>query len=151
MNELLEYTLPVNVYLYLACCFGGALLVRIINRFFLTLEQGDTYNLKEIDQKIEFFKDTMLWKNPSSNEGLNPDVRYRSDNLTGLIIGSCELFLLPIFMVTSNVSFIGGWLIFKTVHRLNYQKINRGMYNRYLLSNILLLAISYCLALWLDC
>lgn len=69
-----------------------------------------------------------------------------ADRLTRLFLGILELLAYPVLMKAGVPEYIGAWLAFKTVNRWQYRKQDRGLFNRYLLGNALILLFSYCLA-----
>ena len=74
------------------------------------------------------------------------DEPIAADYLLGLCIGIFELIAYPVFLKTNTNEFIGAWLVFKTANRWNYKQHDRGIFNRYLFSNALVLFFSYLLA-----
>ncbi len=77
---------------------------------------------------------------------------YRSDviaadYMAGLFIGWIEVAAYSFLIVYSQHAYIGAWLLFKTAHRIGYKKdIDRGHFNRYLLSNALVLLFAFMIA-----
>jgi hypothetical protein len=58
------------------------------------------------------------------------------------LVGTFELAAYPILMRFGAWNFIGAWLTFKTIARLNLWREDRGPFNRYLLNNALVLGVS---------
>ena len=62
-------------------------------------------------------------------------------------IGAIEIAAYSLLIKADLAAYIGGWLAFKTVNRWHYTtNVGRGLFNRYLLSNGLVLVASFVLA-----
>ncbi len=65
-------------------------------------------------------------------------------------IGVLEMLAYPLLIWNNEPAVIGAWLALKTADRLRYaDQEKRGLYNRYLLANALILAASCVSASWL--
>lgn len=74
---------------------------------------------------------------------------FRTSSWLPLVLGIFEMLAYPMLIVSSQVGAIGGWLLFKTVHRAQYAPTEkRGPYNRYLVANAMILCSSYLSARW---
>jgi hypothetical protein len=62
-----------------------------------------------------------------------------------LIVGLFELSSYPIIMASNNWSFIGLWLGIKTASTWGTWQKSRTAYNRFLLGNLIVLFVSFCL------
>lgn len=69
--------------------------------------------------------------------------RAHADLWLNAFIGFCELAVYPVLLKTSRLDIIGGWLALKTAGSWGGWKISRTSFNRFLLNNILELAIAY--------
>ena len=99
-----------------------SLLIRIINSFFRSKDSTDSKTFCNI-----FCGKYDLW--------------------LPFFIGVIEIASYSLLIKVKLASYIGGWLAFKTVNRWHYtQKDERGLFNRYLFSNSLVLVASFILA-----
>ncbi|HHE65332.1 MAG TPA: hypothetical protein ENL09_04845 [Bacteroidetes bacterium] len=127
---------PISICGYLCFAFLGSLFVRIINTYFRSREE---------DKKLTLlFLPIFLGRGYRKNLLSLP---IAADYFIGLILGFLELLAYPILLRSGNAAYIGGWLVFKTVNRWQYnQQSERGTFNRYLLSNALIITIAYLTA-----
>jgi hypothetical protein len=72
--------------------------------------------------------------------------RIAADYWTGFLVGYLEAAAYPILLGTGHAEYLGAWLAFKTVNRMNYRKQDRGLFNRYLAANALLLFFGFFMA-----
>jgi hypothetical protein len=73
--------------------------------------------------------------------------KIAQDHLLGFILGFLELISYPFLLRANLASYIGAWLALKTIHRWGYApNIKRGFYTRYLISNALVIIISFVYA-----
>jgi hypothetical protein len=76
--------------------------------------------------------------------------RGSDDQWLPFAIGTLEIMAYSLFLKADLAVYIGAWLVFKTVNRWNYRpKAERGLFNRYLLLNGLVLVAAYILAKFL--
>ncbi len=62
-------------------------------------------------------------------------------------IGSLEVAAYSLLIKADLAPYIGAWLAFKTVNRWHYNpNVTRGLFNRYLFSNALVLVAAFILA-----
>ncbi len=125
----------------------GSIFVRLINSMWRNLESHEP--------SWEKFRGAFMgggWSeqeeivDSSIGEVKVTDTRVAADYWQPFFLGLLELVTYPILIFSNHALFIGSWLAFKTVHRWSYAPgINRGFYNRYLLSNALILVGSYIL------
>jgi hypothetical protein len=71
-----------------------------------------------------------------------------ADYWQSYFLGWLELISYPILFTSGLPSFIGAWLAFKTVNRFKYNEVERGFFNRYLISNGVILICSYLMENW---
>ena len=64
------------------------------------------------------------------------------------LIGFAEVVFYPVLIATNNLEVIGAWLIIKTAGTFRLWTISRRAYNRFLVLNIINLAIAYFMARW---
>ncbi len=119
INNLLGYVLLV-------------LLLSIFIRFTIALLQSleVKFSEKKIKKKIRkmSFKSIYI----SFLFGSNPETGH-NDLFYNFILGSIELFIYPILIRTNNLEIIGAWIGFKALAQWGKWKINRIIYNRFLL------------------
>ncbi len=135
--------------LYIFISGLGSLFVRFINSIWRTFESNDP-SFKKFKTIFGGFS---AWTTFEEQRDEKEDKIKRvekpgsKDYWQPFFIGWLELLAYPVLLVDGKVSFIGAWLAFKTVHRWSYAPgINRGFYNRYLISNALILIGSFLLA-----
>lgn len=133
---------------YFLVTFLGSFLIRILNSIWRNLESHDP----SWNKFKSIFKGTG-WtvcediKDEKTGETKSVVKHVATDYWQPFFLGWLELVSYPVLFHSDKASFIGAWLAFKTVHRWSYSPgINRGFYNRYLLSNALVLVISFILA-----
>jgi hypothetical protein len=73
--------------------------------------------------------------------------KAHADLWLNAIIGFFELAAYPVLLKLGYMTIIGGWLAVKTAGSWGGWKVSRTSFNRFLLNNILELAIAY---LWLT-
>lgn len=76
------------------------------------------------------------------------DLRASSDFWIPFFLGSLELSAYPILITTGALSVIGAWIGFKALAQWSTWQKHRFTFNRFLLGNALVVAISYWLS-WL--
>jgi len=140
-------------WIYILITGLGSTFVRLINSMWRSLESHEP--------SWERFKGVFKgcgWKvreeqkDNSTGETKAIEKRTAADYWQPFFIGWLELISYPVLIFSDKASFIGAWLAFKTVHRWSYAPgVNRGFYNRYLLSNALILIASYVLARLMFC
>ena len=87
-----------------------------------------------------------------SKDATNPKVFYdvflgREDLWLPFFIGTIEIAAYSLLIKANLASYIGAWLAYKTINRWHYNpNTDRGMFNRYLFSNSLVLVTSFILA-----
>jgi hypothetical protein len=69
--------------------------------------------------------------------------REDGDYWHSFILGFIELAVYPVLMVTGSWTFIGAWLMFKTVGQWQAWKERRCPFNRFLIGNALVLIWSF--------
>jgi hypothetical protein len=77
--------------------------------------------------------------------GFNGD--RHDDNWIPFGIGFLEIFVYPFLFHDGQVNIIGVWLVFKTIAQWNTWAKKHGSFNRFLLTNLFNLIISYIIAL----
>ena len=71
------------------------------------------------------------------------------DYWLSFLLGVSEMLAYPPLLKANQPTIIGAWLVLKTVHRVTYAPDHkRGLYNRYLLANVMILFASYFSARW---
>ena len=70
-----------------------------------------------------------------------------ADHWLGPIIGFAEISSYPVLIFTNNLSIIGGWLVIKTAGQWNLWKEHPRAFNRFLITNLINLAIAYFLVI----
>ena len=138
INQLLSFKFPNGIcsaILYFAVAVIGSIIIRAIVGFYLSKES-------QVPKKGSFYK-YFLGQPIVSEE--DPSKQLRSgDYFLGFFLGVIELLAYPILIFSNNIVLIGAWLLFKTIHRTKYNpNEKRGLYNRYLLANALILIFSY--------
>lgn len=133
MNELLLITIP-NPWTY----FILALVIALVVRIYITA-------IEAWSRGAGWFRPVLLGYGKSVTAD-GPVIA--ADKLTGLVIGFLEVAMYPILIKANLPEYIGAWLPFKTVNRWSYKRQDRGLFNRYLVANALVLVASYCLARW---
>ncbi len=74
-----------------------------------------------------------------------------ADHWLGAIIGFAEISFYPVLMLTNNLSAIGGWLAIKTAGSWQLWRDNPIAFNRWLVTNLINLAIAYFLTVkWIQ-
>ncbi len=69
--------------------------------------------------------------------------KAHADLWLNALIGFAELAAYPVLLKTGYLTTIGGWLALKTAGNWSGWKVSRTSFNRFLLSNLLELAIAY--------
>lgn len=134
-------------FIYIMITAFGSLFVRVINSMWRNLESD-----KPSWTRFKALFKGCGWIERREQNDVNTGRATRvqrtgADHLQAFFLGWLELISYPVLLFSEKPSFIGAWLAFKTIHRWNYALgINRGFYNRYLLSNALILIESYALA-----
>lgn len=130
MNELLNFPIQDKLCLF-SFAFLGALFIRLI-----------ISSIEAWDRGKDWFWPVFL------GYGKKIDcIRVEgADRLLGFFIGFLELVSYPILIIVNLPEYVGAWLVFKTVNRWNYKSQNRGLFNRYLFANALILVFSYLFA-----
>ncbi len=59
------------------------------------------------------------------------------------IIGFCEMAAYPVLLFTNEAAVIGGWLAIKTAGQWGVWERSRTAFNRFLVGNLVVLAISF--------
>lgn len=145
MIELPEITLS-KWLLYFLFSVIGSIIVRLINSLWRNFESGDPSFSKYIYILLGFrtWECFEYQRNDKENKIELVKKPCAPDYFQSSVIGCLELLVYPVLLFNSKVLFIGAWLAFKTVHRWGYAPgINRGFYNRYLVSNALILIGSF--------
>ena len=130
MNNLLEYEFT-NFWSYVFWVTVASLVLRIFISGFESLHRGKNW-----------FGPIFLGYGKENGEG----ERIAADYWLGFIIGWSEIFIFPILIKLSFMTYIAGWLVFKTANRMTYQERDRGPFNRYLAAHIYILSVSYFFA-----
>ena len=139
-----------SCYWWLYILISGliSLFVRFMNSIWRTFESNDP----SCDKFKKIFGGFSSWTAFEEQRDDKEDKIKRvikpgsKDYLQSFFIGWLELLAYPVLLFDGKASFIGAWLAFKTVHRWSYAPgINRGFYNRYLISNALILIGSFFL------
>lgn len=74
----------------------------------------------------------------------NPEDKQKSDMWLPFLIGFCEAFAYPFLMMEQNgYLVIGGWLGIKTAGQWGVWSRSATAFNRFLVGNLAILAISY--------
>jgi hypothetical protein len=131
MEQLLTINIP-RPCSYLLWAFAAALSVRV----YITVIEAWSRGRK-------WFWPVLLGTGKSETD--NGPI-LAADRLTGLLIGFLEAVAYPILIKVNQPEYIGAWLAFKTVNRWQYRRQDRGLFNRYLVANALLLVAGYILA-----
>ncbi len=66
-----------------------------------------------------------------------------ADHWLGTIIGFAEISFYPVLIFTNNLSAIGAWFAIKTAGGWNLWKEHPRAFNRFLITNLINLAIAY--------
>ena len=66
----------------------------------------------------------------------------QNDCLRPFFLGLIEFATYPVLMVTGNWSFIGAWLMFKTLAQWKTWAEHRDVFNRFLIGNALVIILS---------
>lgn len=133
--------------LFLFVTFVGSLCVRIINSIWKCFESQTPSKEKFIGTFLgsgwEVIEETL---DQRTGEAKEVKRREQDDYWQPFVLGWLELIAYPILIFSDKPSFIGAWLAFKTVHKWSYSpETKRGFYNRYLVSNLLILIVSFVL------
>ena len=144
-------------FVYLLLTLFGSLVVRIVNSIWKAFESEEPS--LDSDDSHDFrhkfwaaFKGSGWRVNGEGPEGgakgmTDGPRREQADYWQAFVLGWLELISYPLLIFSEKAPFIGAWLAFKTVHRWNYSpELNRGFYNRYLVSNGAILVGSFLLA-----
>jgi hypothetical protein len=128
------YTFSIPVWCYLLQCVLGTLVLRIIFFTFRAwaVQRGD---FPDSEKEIE-------WKDWSFGRAFGECFKGFS-----ALIGFAELAAYPVFIKLGYLTAIAGWLAVKTAGAWGGWKVSRTSFNRFLLNNILELAIAF---LWLT-
>jgi hypothetical protein len=134
MNDLLTVA-PSALGLYLAMALQVPLFVRVGN---------SAVEAKRLKRKNGFW----LIVKGVGEEGADT-ASVPSDYWLAFVLGFGEMLAYPLLRVTNHALFIGAWLLFKTVHRWHYAPDQaRGLYNRYVVGNAIVLIGAYLSARW---
>ena len=135
MRNLLEVT-PTAPVCFAAICMLTPLAVRIGVCFYEARRR-----------KLEFWQLLLGTRERKSDDPAGPT---QPDYWMPYVLGVLETAGYSAAFAAHQLASIGGWLTFKTVHRVVYAKeADRGPFDRYLLANAVLLAAAYCCARWL--
>lgn len=136
MTELLRIT-PVAPYLYV----GWAVIIPLLIRIFIAVIETRRLSLEG-----GFWKIFRGFGDPNPKK---PGKDVPADYWLAFILGMLEMLAYPPVLAADQPTFIGAWLVFKTVHRWSYAPgFSRGPYNRYLVANGIILLASYLSARW---
>jgi hypothetical protein len=151
------WALKVHPVLLLAFAMGGATFVRLFLSFWKALavstgefdvcrdadepdrDAGSRLREEDEDCLDRFWLVFWGW-----SERLSIGAR---DYWLNFFIGVAELCAYPVLIASGQVEVIGGWVAIKTAGQWQAWQKCRTSFNRFLLGNILILAISY---LWLQ-
>jgi len=132
MDDLLGFKFDHPVYHWLA---AGA--VALVARLFISFT--------EAMQQDKFFRAffLVLW---GFGDQKNQESTIPKDYLLGFVLGAMESAAYPVLFAVGKPEYVGAWLAFKTVNKWKYKKMERGLFNRYLVANGIILIGSYFLA-----
>ncbi|MBW8003530.1 MAG: hypothetical protein FVQ80_16200 [Planctomycetes bacterium] len=137
---------------YLSKCFIAALGIRVVINVFKTfaLRDGESFNLKKYEDQDSYYALLKLswcdtfWR---SFIGFSKKHWYYRDYLLGALIGLAELITYPFLLSKGKWQIVGGWIAIKTAAQWSVWIRSRTTFNRFLLANIIILAVSYA---WLK-
>jgi len=149
-----SWHLTVPWWEYLVCCVVAALVVRGVLCLDKAAAIGTGGHLSEDEMKTPDVQRDLeqrgvwvfckrYWTAFSGFLG-HPNI---ADYWLPAIIGFSEASAYPVLMVLDRCTVIGAWLLIKTAGNWRGWVRSRATYNRYLVGNILVIAISY---LWLT-
>lgn len=72
------------------------------------------------------------------------------DYLLPVIIGISEIIVYPVFMASGHLEVVGGWLVIKTAGQWGKWAQSRTAFNRFLVGNLSVLAVSYWLTRFIN-
>ena len=127
-----EISLPI---LYLVLAVSGSVAVRLVTSVLKAIDKGDGQPRETIYPPFR----SRLW---CAFKGAKQNVPSNNDYLHPLFLGIIEFCAYPVLMVTTNWSFIGAWLAFKTLGQWKAWTDRRCPFNRFLIGNALVLILS---------
>ena len=135
------YTFSIPVWCYLLQCLLGTLVLRVIFFTFRAwaVQRGDFPDSDKEDSWKNWSFKRAFWE---CFNGFSQD-KAHADLWLNAFIGFAELAAYPVFMKLGYMTAIAGWLAVKTAGSWGGWKVSRTSFNRFLLNNILELAIAY--------
>ncbi|MBW8003112.1 MAG: hypothetical protein FVQ80_14015 [Planctomycetes bacterium] len=133
---------------YLAQCVIAALVIRAIINVFKTfsLRDGEPFDSKKYKDRDSYNAvKAMSWCKTfrGSYVGFSKEHWFFRDYWLGGLIGLAELIIYPFLLSKGKWQIIGGWIAIKTVPQWSVWIRSRSTFNRFLLANIIVLAVSY--------
>jgi len=132
MDDLLGFQFNHPVY-YLLAAAAVALVARLLISFTEAIQQ---------DEFLKAFF-VVLW---GFGDRKDQESTIPKDYLLGFVVGVMESAAYPVLLDVGKPEYIGAWLAFKTVNKWKYKEMERGLFNRYLVANGIILIGSYFLA-----
>jgi hypothetical protein len=142
---------PTPYLPYWLICVLLAISVRVVHCFIKALSVGEYTDNDEKNKKLKAvaewpFKKRfghLLWGFDKENA--------IADNWLGAIIGFAEISFYPVLIFTNNLAAIGGWLVIKTAGQWKMWQDSPMDFNRFLVTNLINLAIAYFItAKWIQ-
>lgn len=143
MEQLIDLThgwkLNISNVDYIIVCLILSLIVRLILTIFkaIAVIKGD---YKDFNTKS--FKEAYL----KCFFGFQTNDERVNDYFFNMIIGFAELVTYPLLIFLNYPLVIGGWIALKTAGQWGFWEKNRTTFNRYLVGNIIVIAMSF---IWL--
>ena len=129
-TELLSVGFGDCVWLYILYAAIASLLVRIVACLMRASEKHNGG-----------FADT-FWASFKGKGSSDPNT---DDHWQTFLLGFLEMCAFPVLFISGNASYIGAWLVLKTFPKWGHWKYHRSVYNRFLINNGLIVALSYWL------
>lgn len=120
-----------NVFCYIALAALASLIVRVIASL-----------MRASENQNSLFKKSFF----TAFLGCGSSDSKMDDHWQTFIIGFLEISVFPILLASNKAEYIGAWFALKTLPQWGHWKDNRNIYNRFLISNALVLVLSYALA-----
>ena len=145
MENLVRYNWHINnKCAFIVVVVGASILIRVILSLFSAAHLWYIYDTTFWNGFCGAFRGFI--RPAVGSECEKQQLRKRSDFLSPFFLGLLELIAFPILIATGALTVIGAWIGFKAIAQWGTWKEERFTFNRFLLGNALVVAVSYWLA-----
>lgn len=135
-----DWQLTISPFKYLLLCIVGTVALRLISSVFRAwaVQRGDfPDSITEPGKSWSFRR--AFWE---CFKGFGKS-KAHADFWTNALIGFAELAAYPVLLKMESLTVIGAWLALRTAFSWSGWSISRTSFNRFILINVLELAIAY--------